>query len=217
MQASNNSIETFFSQYKTISYKKHEVLLRPDEIPSGVFYISKGYARLYAISETGEELTLIIFMPGNMFPLTYALNGTLHTYYVEALTPLEVRKAPVQEFLSFMHSNPEMFAIVIQGVLTRVTGLLERMEYLVFGNSYQKTASMLLLCAKRFGTKQEDGLFLDIPLTHKDIGMLIGVTRETVSAEIKKLERKQLITHRNGHIIVTNPQGLKNESLLYLE
>ncbi len=214
MKASTKGLETFFARYKLVTYKKHEVLLRPDEIPSGVFYLSKGYARVYALSETGEELTLIIFVPGNIFPITYAFNNTTNLYYVEALTPIEVRKAPVSEFLSFMQSTPETLAALTQGILVRVTGLLERMEYLVFGNSYQKTASMILLCAKRFGTEQKDGIFLEIPLTHKDIGMLIGVTRETVSAEIKKLERKELITHKNGHIIITNAQKLKNESLL---
>ena len=60
----------FFSKFKDRHYKRHEIIIRPDgEIP-GVFYLSRGYIRLYALSESGQELSLIIFKPGDFFPMT---------------------------------------------------------------------------------------------------------------------------------------------------
>jgi CRP-like cAMP-binding protein len=214
METVFKELEAFFSTYKILHYKKHEVLMRPDDTPNGIFYLVKGYARLYAISETGEELTLIYFYPGNAFPLTYALNDTPNKYYLEACTPIELRKAPIKDFLAFIHKNPAVFTKITSGILARVNGILERMEYLVFGNSYQKVASIIAICATRFGSDEENGRFTHLPLTHKDLGMMTGLTRETVSTEVKRLERKHLIIYEGKNIIVPNMQKLKEEALL---
>ncbi len=207
-------IGAFFSPYKVIRYKKREIILRPDDIPNGIFYIFKGYVRLYALSESGEELTLIIFLPGDIFPLNFALNHIENKYYIEALGHVEVKKSPIKDFLGFIHNNPDILLKLTSRILIRFGGLLERMEYLVFGNSYQKVVSILVICAQRFGVTKGNGILIQAPLTHKDIGMLVGLTRETVSSEIKKLERKKLIRYYGELILVEDAEKLKAETLL---
>ena len=214
MDAILHELHTFFSEYKTAKYKKREIMLRPDDTPSCVFYLLKGYVRLYALSEAGEELTLIIFLPGDVFPLNFILGNIVNKYYLEALGAVEVKKIPPLDFSDFVHKNPQILFKIISKVLIRFTGVLERMEYLVFGNSYQKVASILFICAQRFGVKKNDEILIQVPLTHKDIGLIVGLTRETVSIEVKKLERKKLIRYLGRLIAVENLEKLKTESLL---
>ena len=88
------------------------------------------------------------------------------------------------------------------------------MEYLVFGNACNKVASILLICAERFGQKMAYGTLITIPLTHKNIANLVGITRETTSVEIKKFEKKGLIAYRGRLIVVKNEDLLRKEAIL---
>lgn len=207
-------LDDFFTQFKYLHYKKREMILRTGDTPSGVFYLKKGYVRLFSISREGQELTLIIFKQNDFFPLGWAINNLPDSYCLETMTPVELWRAPRDQFLSFIKANPDVFFELTSRILVRLGGLLQRMEYLVFGTAYQKVASIMVICAQRFGLGKGKGIKICVPLTHKDIANLVGITRETASVEMKKLERKGLIDCRGHLIIVKNPEKLKEESLL---
>ena len=209
-----SKLHKFFGKGRFLYYKKGETILRPGDIPQGAFFLKKGYVRLYSICESGKELTLIIFKPEDFFPMMWTFNSSPNMYYLESITTVEVWRAPKDKFLQFVKSNPDALFELIGKILVRLGGLLNRMEYLAFGNASQKVASILMICAERFGEKQDNSAIIHIPLTHKDVAMLVGMTRETVSIEIKKLERKGTISYKGRSIIVKNIRKLQKESLL---
>ena len=190
--------------------------MRPGDIPLGIYFLKKGYVRLYSIFESGEELTLIIFKSNDFFPVAWAINNDPNEYYLEAMTDAELYRAPKDDLLKFLSLSPEVFFEFTSRMLYRMSGVLKRMEYLVFGNAYQKVASMILICASRFGEKNGNKLTIQLSLTHKDIANLLGITRETVSLEIKKLKEKGVVVYRGRYIIVEDINKLQKESLLTL-
>lgn len=214
MKTSMQKLEDFFAQFKTRHYEKREIILRADEEPRGVCYLKKGYVRLYSVSEEGEDLTLIIFKPEDFFPIRWAINKITDPYYLEAMTTVEILQAPREEFVLFLKANGDVFFELTTRILVRLGGLLQRMEYLAFGNAYQKIASMLSICAERFGKKEINNIIIQVSLTHKDIANLVGLTRETASIEIKKLEKKGIIGYHGRSLVVKNIKKLRKESLL---
>ena len=103
------SLDKYFSPFTHRFVKKRETILRSDELKSHIFYIKNGFVRAYRISEDGEELTLLILKPGDFFPLTYGLNNLPTIYYLEAITPVEVYKAPQDRFVAYLHESPDVF------------------------------------------------------------------------------------------------------------
>lgn len=204
----------FFGKKKVIHYKKGETILRPGDTPQGVYFLNKGYVRLYSISESGEELTLIIFKPYDFFPMMWAINGAANENHLEAITDVQLYRSPREDFLRFLADNPYVFLDLTSLILIRMGGILRRLEYMAFGNAYQKVASILMICAERFGIKQSNGMLIDVPLTHKDLAMLVGMTRETVSIEIKKLEREGIVAYSKKQILVKDMRKLRYVSLL---
>jgi len=209
-----HSLDLFFAKFKPLRYRKGEIILRAGEAPPGVLYLKRGFVRLYSISKQGEELTLIIFKPGDFFPIMWAINNMPNNYFLESMTFCEICRVPRAVFLAFIRDNPDVLYEMTKRIMIRFAGLLSRMEYLVFGNAYAKVASILAICAERFGRREKEGILVEVPLTHSDIATLVGVTRETASVEIKKIERKGLIAHKGRLLFVKNLRGLKRESLL---
>lgn len=212
MHDASGQLYSFFTKQRRLEYKKGQVILRAEDAPSGVYYLNRGYVRMYSISETGQELTLIIFKPGDIFPIRWAITGELHRYYFEAMTSIDVFKVPLETFSEFIQSNPSVIYLILNNMLIRLGGLLERMEYQTFGNAYQKVASILVICAYRFGVKKGKSIQIKVPLTHTSIANLIGLTRETTSVELKKLEKNGIYKKENGLFIVRNLERLKTEA-----
>ena len=206
-------LDCFFQQYKLLTYKKRSMILNSNDTPSSVFYIKSGYIRVYRISEEGEELTLAILKSHDFFPLTYGLKGSKNNYYLEAITPLEIWKAPQEQFLHFIKDEPELYFELTSRILVRFDSVLARMEHLIFSNAYTKVATTLLMCAKGLGEENGDEIIVKVPLTHKDIATMIGITRETTSLEMKKLERKGYITRNGKYLIIKNYKLLEEEAL----
>jgi len=208
-------LRAFFKQTKPQLYKKGEVILRGEEIPSGIFFLYKGYVKNYTFSENGEEFTFIIYRKGDFFPIAWTFNNTRKPYFIETVTPCIIHKRDREEFLEFLKENPEVLLYIIGKITRRFDGLLARMEHMAFGNAYQKVCSILFILSERFGKEtKKKNIMIDIPLTHKDLANLLGVARETVSVEIAKLKKKKVIKNVGKHIYITNIKKLREDSLI---
>ncbi len=203
--------ETFYKQFQTRNYKKGEMLIRADDDPQGIFCLTKGYVRQYTISKTGFELTLHILRPISYFPMVWAINGTPNVYYFEALTPVEVGRAPRDEVVNFIKDKPTIIFALLSELIERYAETLIRMEHLVFSDAYRRVISVLLYIAKHFGEKRDNGIFVHHRFTQQDVATLVGVARETAGIELVKLEKKGLIKYVDHSLLFENIKKLDSE------
>lgn len=205
-----DKLNDFFHKFQSSRYRKRETILYPGDFPQSVFFIEKGYARLFDISKEGKDLTLIVYKPGEIFPIVWTFFGKQPNIYgFETLTPCKIRKIPREEFMDFMDKNPEVLMDVTRHIIARFQVALTRMRYLAFGDASAKLAAILVICTKEFGREDSKQNIVDLPLTHQDLANLVGVTRETVSIEIKKLERMGIISHSGHNIVVLKMDKLE--------
>ncbi len=207
-------IEKFFMQFPVHKYNKGEILLNPNEQSQEVIYLKKGFVREYGISFQGIELSLHIFTPFSYFPMTSALTNIPNRYYYEALTETHVHHAQQKDVLLFLSKNPDVLLSLTKRIFLGVDKLLMRIETLTLGSACERVVSTLLYLAGHFGESKAKKIQITNKFTHRDIASLSGVSRETASREIEKLEKKGLISHKNGNIIINNDLALKEELLL---
>lgn len=205
--------ELFYKQFKLRSYKKGEMLIRSDDNPQGIFCLTKGYVRQYAISKAGIELTLHILKPISYFPMVWAINGTPNVYNFEALTNIEVGRAPRDEVVNFIKDKPKIIFELMSELLEDYSESLTRVEHLVFSDAYRRVISVLLYIAKHFGVDDGKQINVNHRFTHQDIATLVGVARETASIEISKLEKKGLVEFSDHLIIIKSIKNLEQELL----
>ncbi len=204
-----NKINVFSSQFKHQTFKKREILLRADDNPQGIFFLTSGTVKQYAISKKGEELVVNLYKPPAFFPMTYLFAQVDNAYYFEATSDVEINKVPLKETEDFLKNNPDVLFDLTQRVFKGIDGLLTRMTYLMHGTSYLKLLTELILTAKRFGVSSNGGVILTI--SEKDLATQTGMSRETVSREIKILKDKGLITLAKNLIFITNMKKLEEE------
>ncbi len=206
----NPIVDAFFAKFTKLHYKKGELILRAGDPPPGVLYLQKGFVRMSFVAQNGEMLVLHVFRPGSYFPMSWVLNDAPNRYYFEALTAVEIQRAPRDDANKFIKLHPEVLAHFTERFLSGVGGLLQRMEFLVFESAYRKTILLLLYYAKNFSVSEKKGT-LSIPLTHKEIASWIGTTRETASLQIEILKKKKLIEYKKRLIVIPRLDLLEHE------
>src|ERR1035437_7767995 len=201
----------FYKQFTNRDYKRGEILIRADDDPQGIFCLTKGYVRQYTISKTGFELTLHILKPISYFPMVWAINGAPNIYYFEALTSIEVGRAPRDQIVDFIKDKPIIISALLSELLDDYAETLTRIEHLVFSDAYRRVISVLLYIAKHFGEKSKNGVIVDHRFTQQDIVTLVGVTRETASNEMGRLEKEGLIKYVEHSMVFGNIKKLDSE------
>ena len=66
---------------------------------------------------------------------------------------------------------------------------------------------MLLTVAEQVGTKTEGGWNIAFPLTHEEIGFLVGAHRVSITKAIKKLKDAGRIRSKGKYLFVTNMEA----------
>ncbi len=194
VQQTEELLEIFRRQGTRYSYKKGEFIIRPGEVPSGVFYIEAGLVKAYDITKYGEENLLIIRREGEVFPLIWAITGQERQVIYEAIGPTTVWEISRNTFLSHIKEHTESIAPLLDMTLEMYRIHSERILNLEYRSVRERLISFLLTMSHRFGKKTPEGLVITVPLRHQDIASSINASRETTTREIAALERKDLLS-----------------------
>ncbi|HEX8965325.1 MAG TPA: Crp/Fnr family transcriptional regulator [Patescibacteria group bacterium] len=200
-----DKLTEFYSAYRQLSLPAKSILLAPTEKVSDIFFLEKGYVRMYLIEESGIELTLHIYRPGTYLPLMLVLNNKKNSYYFESITDVSFRKAPTEKILEFIKDKPEILYNFTKRLAAGLNGYLIKTEILLLHDAYKKIVSLLAYLSEHFGEKQEGGIAINMEITHYFISTMLGITRETVSRQMRKLEKQGVIQTGDQRLVILKP------------
>lgn len=204
-------VDGFFQKFDTATFTKGQIILHPETPIRSVFYIKKGIVSMYTISSEGEEIILTIFRPHSYIPIMLILATTENRYYFKALENCELVKAPIQSVLDFLHKDSEVLFELTTRFAQAICGLLIRIEELTTASAGGKISNLLLYFAEKFGERHQGGIRITPVLTHEDIAHWIGTTRETVSRQLKKMQKQGVIKVLDKHIFIPDVDTFKKQ------
>lgn len=204
-------LDQFFLRYPKAHYNKGQTILQANQQPTQVLYLTEGKVKQYTISHKGNEVTLNIFHPYAFFPMSCIVNQTPNDYYYDALTKVELYKAPMDATLVFLKTNPDILFDLLQRVYRGTDGLIQRLSYLLADNTYASLINELLISVKRFGSIDRQTGKAEVMINQSDIGALSGMSRETVNREMAILKQKRLITLDHHQLTINNIHHLEAE------
>ncbi|MEI6221353.1 MAG: Crp/Fnr family transcriptional regulator, partial [bacterium] len=205
-------LQEFFFKFPKFDYHKDEILLRAHDTPSGVYYVAKGKVRMYSLSTEGEELTIHIFREGTFFPLTWAINQTPNGYFFEALTDVEIFRAPREAVENLLKKESDVLLDLTSRLLSGIGGIATRMQHIVYDQALPKTAGILLYLGKIIGKPDNSKVVILHSFTHEDIAVWAGLTRVAVSNSMGALKKMGLISCGNGKIVLNDPKKMESLS-----
>lgn len=203
-------VEIFHQKGRAQTYKKGEFIIRPGEVPPGVFFIKEGIVKAYDITKYGEENLLIIRKEKEIFPLIWGVTRQERSIIYEALVPTTVMRIRQEDFLDFIKSHPGAMAPLLDMTVEMYRLHSERILNLEYRTVRQRLISFLLIMSQRFGQQTKEGLLIKVPLRHQDIASSINATRETTSRELAALHRKNILKNKQSRILLKDKEALRS-------
>lgn len=193
--------KNFIKKYPVHTYSKGEIIIMEGEVPSCARIVKTGLVKTYNINKHGEERPVSFDSVSEMFPIGWVLNLLEHTeYFYEAFTDCEIYEIPKSDILYYFKNNPKMGGELYLTLASRFNSLQSRIYALQQSRASEKIMLTLLYLSERFASphnRKHKLQKINIPLTQQELANFIGITRETTSTELKKLESIKAIKHKN--------------------
>jgi CRP/FNR family cyclic AMP-dependent transcriptional regulator len=202
-------LKALFYSHTRIQYKKGEVIIRPEDDPSGVYLIEWGFVKAYSITKYGEENLLLVRGSGSVFPLIWAFTGEHRGVSYEAMEETSLWRVGKADYLEFLEKNQDVYPIILDMAIEAYRLHSERVMTLSYRTARERIVSFLLVTASRFGVEKEGVIEIVAPFRQTDIAGSVNATRETTSRELNTLRKKGLLTNANGHIGIKDIEGLR--------
>lgn len=199
-----------FASGTKLHYSKGEFIIRPGEHPQGVFFIESGLVKAYDITKYGEENLLIIRKEKEIFPLIWAITGMERHIIYQALNATTVWRLSREDYMEYLDKNPHAIASLLSMTIEMYRIHSERIINLEYRTVRERLISFLLTMGHRFGTPNDHGILINVPLRQQDIASSINASRETTSRELSALEKKGLIQTDPQSISLKNIEQLRS-------
>lgn len=194
---------------------KGQTIFYEGDQPERLFFITKGFVKLYHLSEEGKDSVIYLYGPGNILgirALTSADKALKHN--AEALTDVEIITVPHREFIDIATDNPEYLIDILHSFIQRLNYAERKLEGFITNDATTRLANFLSDAAIRFGQKKKEGISIPIPLTHQQIAEFVGSARETVTIALHKLAKEGIVKIARGKVDILNKRKLDKYSNL---
>jgi CRP/FNR family transcriptional regulator len=213
-EKTKKKLVSFFEKHELRSFKNGEIIVKPGERFPGLVFLKSGYIKVYTVSKDGKEIVLQIFKPLFYFSLIYAITRSKNRYYFEAIGPVEMWVAPKKEAVKFIKTDCSMCSVLMKAILSAFLDLNVSVEQLISGNAYSKVANFIASAVGKHGAKEDSAVRIKFPVTHKMIAGMTGLTRETVTLQLLKMERQKIIDNKGKRITVIDFKKLHEAAVV---
>lgn len=198
------SWQKFLESHPTQTFQKGELILLKEADPEVVYVVKSGVVKVYDITSAGDEQPVSFDTKHEVFPIVWALRQALKTqYFYQALNKVVAYKISRDEFERFLQAHPRTTLELYGRLANHISSLQQRIHSVQQPKATDKILYTLMYMADRFGVKVNPVTSkLKIPITQQELALFIGLTRETTSMELKKLEQDKVISYSRSHFAI---------------
>jgi CRP/FNR family transcriptional regulator len=184
------------------TYDKGAVIFDQGRRADRMFLIKAGRVKLSKLTEEGQEITLDLRKAGDFLGESMFLEDADYPLTATCLEPTlscGFRKA---DFERLVLENPNIGLQVIKNLSKRIAWLTGRVGSLSFTNLEERLYEVLANVAREHGESREAGLAIQFPLTHEELGFLVGAHRVSITKALKSLKKSGKILQTGKTLIL---------------
>jgi CRP/FNR family cyclic AMP-dependent transcriptional regulator len=176
---------------------------------SAVYIIVSGRVRIYVHGEEGQEVSVVIYGPGDLFGEMALLDRQPRSATAVAMEDTVLLALSDDDFYRHLRQSHQLALNLMLTLSTRLRDTTEAVESLATLDVNRRLIKRLLYLAERHGTVTEEGIRIRGRLTQQALASLISTSRESTNRALRALACKGLIDVRHGRITLLKPQELE--------
>ena len=186
------------------------VLYREGQIPSGVFVLCNGTAKISISSSRGSVVILKMAEAGEVLGLEAVLGNRPHEETAELMNSCQVKFVGKQELLRYLAKHGEAAVKAALQLNMNCRSAREQIRHIGFCVSgSEKLARLLITWVSDRRNGQLHEKISKASFTHEEIAQMVASTRETITRALNNLKRKEVLEVRGKTLIVKNVEELE--------
>jgi len=179
-------------------------LFQPGDSCNHFVLVTKGCVRVELLSTTGHQLLLYRINAGQSCVMTTAclMGSTSYTAQSVTESAVELLLLPANVFRGELDQTPDFRNFVFNGFADRLSAMMERTMELVSHSVDQRLAAALVEHSRRNNDN------VSIELTHEQLAIEIGTSREVITRRLAQLEKSGLVKRLRGRIEILDLAAL---------
>jgi len=191
-------------------FSHNQPIFRQQDSGSTLMAVISGRVRISRLSAAGKEVVFSILAPGTFFGEIALLDGGRRSADATALGNTELILLDRRDFMPFLKRNPAVAIDMLEVLCQRIRRTDEQVEDSLFLLREARLAKALLHLADQFGKETPDGICIDFPLSQRELGNFVGLTRESINKQLVEWREAGLIGMRGKLITIRDLDAIQN-------
>jgi CRP-like cAMP-binding protein len=209
-QLNDSEREALFTRARTQKYAANENIFLMGSPGDDMVAVVSGTIRISVPSPEGKEVVLAILGPGEICGEIALLDGKERTADANAATDCSVVVLERRDVLAFLAKYPDAWTKLIDVLCARMRTVDHQMAEFAMAPLPVRLAKALLRLASSEGPTVDGRAVERIHLTQRELGNVIGATRESVNKHLGAWQRKGCVRIGDRLIVITNRAGLED-------
>jgi CRP/FNR family transcriptional regulator len=190
-------------------YRKNQIIMPEEDTNEYMYIIIFGKVKVYQTSIEGREIILAMHKSGDYFGEMSLLDGKTVPATVQAVQDTLTAIISKKDFYALIRRHRTVLNNLLSILCSRLRESWFRMRILSFDTASQRIKGLLFMLMSDYGESTEEGIILNLKLTHQEIADMTGLSRETVTRIINRWQKSELISIMKKRYIRLNKEFLK--------
>lgn len=192
-------------------FQRGDTIYLTDDRAHSIYLIAEGRVRIVHTGEDGNESVKAILGKGEMFGEMALLGEPRRRDRAEAVeNGTTLCSVSIEQMKELMQDDQNLTFGIHKMIGLRMIKLERRIESLVFKDVKTRLVDFILDLIEEKGEKKMAHYQVKHPYTHRDIGNLIGASRQTVTTLLSELKDDYIVLSERKKWIVPDLDKLKN-------
>jgi CRP/FNR family transcriptional regulator, cyclic AMP receptor protein len=198
------------SKAKIKSFKERETIFVMGAPGKSLMALLAGKVRISVSSPDGKEITLAMLQPGEIFGEIAVLDGRERTANAIAASDCRLAELERKDVLHFFDRQPGAWHSLVKVLCDRLRRTDQQLGELALLPLTSRLSMTLLRAAEM--QQVEGRSLIQVHLSQREIGNLVGVSRESINKVMHHWQKAGLIMIKDQTIIITRPDLLERLS-----
>ena len=193
-----------------IKFRRAENIFTEKQPGACLYVVMSGRVKIFGSSTQGRSKTFAFLEPGDFFGEMSLIDEEVRSASASALDDTVLIMLRSDDYRKLMLSRPQIALAVLKTLSARLRRANREVEALSFNNVLGRIAQILLDLAERYGKKVDEGIQIEMALSHKELAEMAGTAREVISRVMSRFRRIGCVSFFDSKIIITDRDKLKS-------
>ncbi|GGM63846.1 Crp/Fnr family transcriptional regulator [Micromonospora sonchi] len=194
---------------KRQDFAPEEVIVRERDPTAFAVVLLDGCVKVSTVGVRGYQAILGIRNAGDLVGEQAGVDGGRRSATLSALTRVEALILPAEQFRVFLRSHPNAAEILHRTVSGRLREADRYRAAVGSRTPEQRLADLLVHLGRRYGSRADDGVLIELPLSQEDFAGLVLTSQRTLGRVLEQWRTRGLVVTGRRSMLVRSLTGLR--------